>query len=95
MVPKYEIYVDENLTFMIRVLLWSVSSSHQLYYMNQSSVKNITISKLINAVKSFNICPGVSDQFISGCIEHSVPKFFPVDSTTPSYPPHQSKWHRA
>ena len=25
--------------------------------MNQSSVKNITISQLINAVKSFNICP--------------------------------------
>ena len=42
------------------------------------------------AVKSFNICPGLSDQFISGCIEHSVPKLFPVDSITPSYPPRQS-----
>ena len=88
MVPKYEIYVDENITFKIRVLLWGVPSSHQLYSMNQSSVKNITISQLINAVKSFNICPGLSNQ-------HSVPKLFLVDSTTPSYPLHQSKWYRA
>ena len=94
MVPKCEIYVDENLTFKIPVLLWGVPSSQQLYSMNQSSVKNITISQLINAVKSFNICPGLSDQFISGCTEHSIPKLFLVHSTTPSYPLHQSKWYR-
>ena len=86
MVPKYEIYVDENLAFKIRVLLWGV---------NQSSVKNVTISQLISAVKSFNICSSLSDQFISGCIGHSVPKLFLVDSTTLSYPLHQSKWYRA
>ena len=94
MVPKYEIHVDENLTFKIRVLLWSVSSSHQLYSMDKSSVKNITISQLTNAVKFFNICPGLSDQFISGFIEHSVPKLFLVGSTTQSYPLSQSKWYR-
>ena len=44
MVSKYEMYVDENLTFKIRVFLWSVLSSHQLYNMNQSSVKDITIA---------------------------------------------------
>ena len=94
-VRKYEIYLDEDLTFKIRVLLWGVTSSHQLYSMDESSVKHITISQLSNAVKSFNICPGLSDQFISGCIEHSVPKLFLVDSTTSSYPLHQSKWYRA
>ena len=62
--------------------------------MNQSSVKNITISQLVNAVKSFNFCRGLFDQFISGCIEHSLPKVFLVDSTTPSYPLHQSKRYR-
>ena len=34
-------------------------------------------------------------KFISGCIAHSVPKLFLVDSITTSYPLHQSKWYRA
>ena len=39
------------------------------------------------------ICPGLQDQFIGGCIEHAVPKLFSV-SDSAAGPLHQSKWYR-
>ena len=95
MVPKYEIYVDENLSFTLRVLLWSVPASHDLYTSNQFSMKNITLSHLINNIKLYSICPGLNNQFACGCIQHSVSKLFSMESSSSSYPLHQSKWYRA
>ena len=93
--PKYEIYVDENLSSTLRVLLWSVPASHDLYTSYQFSMKNITLSHLINNIKLYSICPGLNNQFACGCIQHSVPKLFSMESSSSSYPLHQSKWYRA
>ena len=30
LIPKYEIYVDKNLMFIIRVMLWTIPSNHQV-----------------------------------------------------------------
>ena len=30
-VPKYTIYVDEHMSFTIRILLWSVPADHEIY----------------------------------------------------------------
>ena len=55
-VPKYEIHVDEHLSFIIRVMLWNISSNHQIYSAYGSSLKNITVSKLIKCLLELNIC---------------------------------------
>ena len=65
-----------------------------LYTSNQFSMKNIT-SHLINNIKLYSICPGLNNQFACGCIQHSVPKLFSMESLSSSYPLHQSKWYRA
>eukprot|EP00794_Sanderia_malayensis_P002699 gene2699-3120_t len=91
MVPKYEIHVEEDLSFTVRMLLWSLPATHALYTANQRSVKYITISNLIKLTTALQICPGLPNQFIGGCIEHSVPKLY--DSTAEN-PLHQSKWYR-
>ena len=55
-VPKYEIHVDEHLSFIIRVMLWTISSNHQIYSAYGSSLKNITVLKLIKYLIELNIC---------------------------------------
>ena len=92
MVPKYEIHVEEDLSFTIRMLLWSLPASHDLYTLNQRSLRNITISNLIKSTTSLQICPGLPHQFIGGCIEHAVPKLFSINDST-AEPLHQSKWY--
>ena len=63
MVPKYEIHVEEDLSFAVRMLLWSLPASHALYTDNQRSVRYITISNLIKSTISLEICPGLPRQF--------------------------------
>ena len=38
MIPKYEIYLEEDLSFNICVLLWRLPASHDLYTLNHRSV---------------------------------------------------------
>ena len=38
-VPKYEIHVDENLSFIIHILLWTIPSNHEIYSSYGSSLK--------------------------------------------------------
>ena len=43
MVPDFEIYVNENLTFFVlRVYLWKLPINHEIYTSNHHSLKNIT-----------------------------------------------------
>ena len=42
-VPKYELYVDENLTFIIGVTLWTIPSNHEIYSTYGSPLKNIIV----------------------------------------------------
>ena len=91
-VPKFEIYVEESLNFSMRCLLWSVPVEHELYGLYKQLVKNITISNLVSCL-SYRLCPGLTDQFAGGCIEHTVPRVFTL-SKTPS-PLFQTKYYRS
>lgn len=90
-VPKYEIYVDNNLVFTVRVLLWSVPAKHDIY---SQSLKLITITYLTRLIMDLKLCPGLTDHFAGSCLEHCVPKVFNIKDST-SAPLHQSKWYRS
>ena len=98
-VPKFEIYVDDQLNFALRCLLWNLSAKHELYCSYNKSVKNITISNLlhhVSSLKSLKLCSGLSNQYSEACIEHSVPKIFSSNLlSSTSFPLHQSKWYRS
>ena len=53
--PKYEIYVDEDVDFTARVLLWSVPSTHELYSLYGRSVKKVTLCNLIKHIMSLKL----------------------------------------
>ena len=96
-VPKFEIYVDEQLNFRARCYLWSLPATHDVYTNFQKSVKNITISNLMNIVSSYGFCPGLSHEFSAACTQHSVPKVFNLDMNESSAATllHESKWFRS
>ena len=54
-VPKFEIHVDNNLSFTIRVMLWSLPDNHNIYVVNNRSLRNITLSNLIKSLTNFNM----------------------------------------
>ena len=46
-VPKYEIFVDQELEFTIRIFLWKLPSNHDIYNTYNKSLKSETISELL------------------------------------------------
>ena len=93
-VPKYEIYVDDQLSFTVRVLLWNIPNGHEIYSLYQRSLNNVTVTNLINDIIKFNICPGALQIYSGSCIEHSVPKIFSLSDSSLS-PLCQTKWYRS
>ena len=47
----------------------------------------------MSCLSSYKLCPGLSDQFAGGCIEHTVPRIFTLIKT-PS-PLFQTKYYRS
>ena len=94
-VPKYEIYVDECLSYSLRCLLWSIPKKHELYHMFNNSVENTTIYNLCSLLSSSKLCPGLTENFSGTCIEHIVPHIFTCNKTSfNSSPLFQTKWYR-
>ena len=83
-VPKYEILVDEELSYNILVYNWLLSKCNSLVSSYQSSIKNITLSSLISEISSTKICEGVKYKNDTN-ITHTVPILFSPDknSSTP------------
>ena len=97
LVPKYEIDVDKNLMFIICVMLWTIPCNHQVYSTYESSLRNITVSKLIKCLLELKICPGLLNNYAGSCIEHSVSRKFYINeyNQSSSHSPLRSKWYRS
>ncbi len=78
LLAEYEIIVDDSLGFTIIILGWLLPEDHFLYTRHLRSVRNITISELINLVKTLTICQGVGDMdaLLGEVVHHVVPKVF-------------------
>ena len=94
-VPIYEIHTNETLQFIIRYFLWCLPREHEIYNTYSRSFGNITVTNLIKELKSYVICPGVTDKCLltSSLIEHSVPKIFTFQTDESSLI--QTKFYRS
>ena len=61
LVPKFEIIIEENFHFTCIVYGWVLASNHSVYHDNERSLKNITVSDLVQKLASYCICDGVSE----------------------------------
>ena len=76
-ISSVDIYVGEDLEFIIRVFSWSIPLDHEIYTKYKKTMKNITLSNLIKVISYYNICSGIKDeQAKKTAICHSVPKTF-------------------
>ena len=59
-IPQFEIYVNHNLIYNIRVYNWILPQEHNLVKLYNGSMKNITLSNLISAISVNSICQGIT-----------------------------------
>lgn len=93
--PKYEMYVDDSLSFTIRVFGWLLPDTHPIYKDNFRSVQFITVTNLINVIEKYNICEGVCDKLLLGnTVKHAIPKEFDIRDSE-SYGLNQQEYNRS
>ena len=54
-----DIYVSEELEFIIPVFFWCILSDHEIYTKYKKAMKNITLSNLIKVISNYNIYYGM------------------------------------
>ena len=62
LIPKFEIIIEENFHFTCVVYGWVLASNHSVYDGNYRSLKNITVSELVQKLTNYQICEGLSKQ---------------------------------
>ena len=76
-IPKFEIYIINNLDFIIRLYSWTLPVQHEIYEQSNSSMKYISFSNLVSKLASYNICTGVSIDLCSKKLKkHCIPQTF-------------------
>ena len=58
-ISSIDIYVGEDLEFIIRVFSWCIPLDHEIYTKYKKTMKNITLSNLIKVISYYNICSGI------------------------------------
>lgn len=59
LLPKFEIFVDQSLSYSVRVFGWMLSDDHHLYMSNGRSFHNVTLSNINAELNTYDICDGI------------------------------------
>ena len=93
-ISSIDIYVGDDLEFVIRVFSWCIALEHEIYTKYKKAMENITLSNLIKSISYCNICSGIKDdQAKKTAICRSLPKTFDF-SQNPSVPLNQVTFYR-
>ena len=76
--PKFEIFVDQSLSFSLRVYGWMIPEDHEIYVDINRSFFNITFSNFIQQLKQYQLCHGITipNAKSSNVQMHIIPKKF-------------------
>ncbi len=73
-IPRLDIQIDISLGFTLIIFGWYLPVDHILYKSCKRSLRNITVSNLINEIETFEICTGHPENLFSGLsIRHVYP----------------------
>ena len=72
--PKYELLIDESLGFTCGVFGFLLPDDHLIYKKYFRSIRNTTVTNILNEILSFKLCDGVTDINSTDLILHSVQK---------------------
>ena len=99
--PKYEIFVNKDFKYTVRVYGWIIPDDHELYSNHQSSFQNITFSTFVANLEQFNLCKGVETPDTRkeiSFVKHVVPKKFDYQvfqSMSKKTQLHQDEYYRS
>ena len=78
-VPKFEIFVDQSLSYTVRIFGWTLLEDHEIYSSYNKTFKNVTLSNFIFHLEKFVLCDGITTPDPSKEIsfqKHIIPKVF-------------------
>ena len=61
-IPIFDIYIRDNLEFTIRVFAVRIPANHEIYMKFSKSVKNISLSNLVQEISHYCICEGIKNK---------------------------------
>lgn len=70
--PEVEIIIDDSLGFTVKAFGSFLVEDHELYLKYKRSMHNITVSLLVNELKSYTLCDGVNPTEITSKLFHHV-----------------------
>ena len=79
LLPKFEIFIDQSLSFSLRVYGWMLPKDHEIYANVNNSFLNITFSNFVHQLKLYNLCHGISipnTKLTNNIQKHVIPKKF-------------------
>ena len=79
LLPKFEIFIDQSLSFSLRVYGWMLPKDHEIYGNVNNSFLNITFSNFVHQLKLYNLCHGISipnTKLTNNIQKHVIPKKF-------------------
>ena len=83
-IPIFDIYTRNNLKFTICMFAVCIPANHEIYMKFSKSVKNITLSNLVQEISHYCICEVLKIKKNSKYQKHPIPKIFNPNVTTPS-----------
>ena len=78
-IPKFEIFVDQSLSFTLRVFGWTLNDDHDIYEKFQKSLCKVTLSNLIIEIERSIFCEGIGipdPNKVLSFQKHCLPKKF-------------------
>ena len=60
-IPIFDIYIRHNLEFTIHAFAVCIPANHEIYMKFSKSVKDITLSNLIQEISHYCICEGIKN----------------------------------
>ena len=60
--PKIQIFIDQSLSFSLRLYGWMLTEDHELYVMHNRSFLNVTLSNFIQRLENYVLCDGITIQ---------------------------------
>ena len=85
-VPKYELFIKEDLKFSCVVYGWLLPENHELYMKYNRSVKRITVTSLLNEICRYLLCEGADIKQVKlsdDVINHVIPLEVDINQPNP------------
>ena len=93
MIPVFEIHVDRELFYTVRVFAWKLPADHHIYIEHGQSLQNVTLTNIVTILSNLKLCSGITTNSTES-VKHIVQKNYIHDAADLS-PTQQTEYNRS